>query len=122
LPSVALLAKEGAPSSCPLRPCVEGQGSVSLTGRPFTLHTRRSGIVNCHEPCHALSREMSRVKSQKSLGKSDVVTVSRVKTPGKGVATEVGAVSSPRLRVGPLWIGPLLQSAVIRAYPRLFAV
>jgi hypothetical protein len=38
----------------------------------------------CHGSWHGLSRQMSRVKSQKSLGKSGIVTVSRVKTPGGG--------------------------------------
>jgi hypothetical protein len=89
-------------------------------------------------PCHGFgtraSRLMSRVKPQKSLGKHELVTVSRVKTPG-GVsrlvmvdplalrAATTTCVNFPSFQRSsmPLWTDPRL-SAVIRGNPRLSAV
>jgi hypothetical protein len=89
---------------------------------------------------HGLSRQMSRVKPQKSLGKSDIVTVSRVKTPGevdikvgRGVLTAPSASARCALRRPCVYVSPVLtlqrfndltfqRANGIRGYSRLFAV
>jgi hypothetical protein len=71
--------------------------------------------------CHASARLMSRVNPQKSLGKSEIVTVSRVKTPGGvPILTEVAPLAQ-RAVTGQQTSLPRL-SAVIYAYPRLSTV
>jgi len=47
----------------------------------------------CHGSWHALLGLMSRVKPQKSLDKSEIVTVSRVKTPGVPTLTEAAPLA-----------------------------
>jgi hypothetical protein len=56
---------------------VSHMGYMSYLGFLLILSSK----LKCHGSRHGVSRQMSRVKSQKSLGKSEIVTVSRVKTP-----------------------------------------
>ena len=76
----------------------------------------QSSRMTCHGSRHGLSPQMSRVKRQKSLGKSEIVTVSRVKTPGAvSMLTEVALLA---LRAVPT---TNLSPAAIRGNPRLSA-
>jgi len=62
--------------------------SCKISFHPWLLSSPVSTFLlrgrSLSRPWHGLSRLMSRIKSQKSLGKSDIVTVSRVKPPGRG--------------------------------------
>jgi hypothetical protein len=68
---------------------------------------------------------MSRVKSQKSLGESDIVTVSRVKTPGEvsgPLENRNSKIENPfSIRAYPRFEDAPQAFAPIRAYSRLFA-
>jgi hypothetical protein len=56
---------------------------IIRTRLPNSKFENQKSKMACHGSRHGLSRQMSRVKSQKSLGKPELVTVSRVKTPGE---------------------------------------
>jgi hypothetical protein len=97
---------------------------------PLKMEIQKSKML-CHGSWHALSRQMSRVKPQKPLAKSEIVTVSRVKTPGE-VSHRIAAPRPVRRGEESTERGQLTNSnfspgsdprlfAVIRAYLRLFA-
>jgi hypothetical protein len=101
-----------------------------ITQLPNSKFKNQNSKIACHGSSHALSRLVSRVKRQKSFGKTDIVTVSRVKAPGEvsqqiAAPRPVGWGEGSRVR-GQLSDSdfrpePGLRSVAIRGNPRLTA-